>query len=171
VKAISLRYILALLVLNTAMLAETRAVAADWVFEERPGPGGAKTYAAHSGFEFAFECGHTGAALWLRLNPLAGQAAGTEATVGFATALTGVRRLTGKPQSGVAFGEYAARGMAAGPRVLDVRVTGNQVLDIARKLGDADEVTFTVEPRIRSETKVSLEGASEPLNKLLRSCP
>jgi hypothetical protein len=174
------RYLFGLLVMTVAVMAGARAFGGEWTYEERLDRSRGQIFVARSGVDLGFECGSDGPSLWVKLKPGTGQADGTEATIGFVTARTGARRLTGRPQSGTAFGHYARWTSPLGLQVAAAHVTGNQALDIARKLAEEDEATFVVEPRrptvgltvtpTKSETKISLSGAGTPISRFLQKC-
>jgi hypothetical protein len=176
-----LRYLSGPVVLTLAIMVVARAFGAGWTYEERLDQSRSKIYVARSGVDLGFECGSNGPALWVKLTMLGNQPAGTEATIGFVTARTGLRQLMGQPRGILAFGKYAHWASPLGLPVPAAQITGNQVLDIAQQLSDANEVTVTVEPRrpkigltdmpTKSESKVSLAGASDPLKNFLRNCP
>ena len=149
------------------------SAAADWRFEERPGPGGAKIYVASAGSDMALECGPGGASLWIKVQLLGWrEIKSLDATLGFEIKKKGPLGMFGTTQPVLVTGRYDP---PSSPTVT-TRVQGNEVLELAKKLAGADEMVVTVEPKsaslmpTRAQLKVSLVGAGVAIGELIKRC-
>ena len=152
------------------------ARAEDWVFEQKPGASGAILYAARIGTRMGLECGAPAPpSLWVTVSSLAWkELAGAEALLGFTLRKTGILTRFGGSENTVVGGRFDQRAV---PTFVTARVTGDNVLALAKKLSGFDEVAISIEPKgsvsmmpSPSHLVVGLNTAAKNIDMLLKSC-